>query len=72
MKLKFKLQPYQSNAVKSVVDCFEGQVSYDTQYRIDPGVSKKSLTQVSESHSLGHATDRFQECRYTTERQTAY
>ena len=53
MKLKFKLQPYQSNAVKSVVDCFEGQVSYDTQYRIDPGVSKKSLTQVSESHSLG-------------------
>ena len=52
MKLKFKLQPYQSNAVKSVVDCFEGQVSYDTQYRIDPGVSKKPLAQVSESHGL--------------------
>ena len=53
MKLKFKIQSYQTNAVKSVVDCFEGQVSYDTQYRINPGVSKKPLSRVSEPHSLG-------------------
>ena len=25
MKLKFKVQPYQTSAVKSVVDCFAGQ-----------------------------------------------
>jgi type III restriction enzyme len=42
MKLKFKVQPYQTNAVESVVDCFAGQV--DTSgivYRIDPGVGKR-------------------------------
>lgn len=38
MKLKFKVQPYQTQAVDSVVDCFAGQplVSGIT-YRIDPG-----------------------------------
>src|SRR5262245_17677566 len=38
MKLKFKVQPYQTSAVESVVDCFAGQplVSGAT-YRIDPG-----------------------------------
>ena len=25
MKIKFKVQPYQTNAVDSVVDCFAGQ-----------------------------------------------
>jgi type III restriction enzyme len=38
MKLKFKLQPYQTNAVDSVVDCFAGQLRNDgIRYRIDPG-----------------------------------
>ncbi|MEQ1403597.1 DEAD/DEAH box helicase family protein [Neorhizobium sp. Rsf11] len=38
MKLKFKVQPYQTNAVEAVVDCFEGQVKSDAlSYRIDPG-----------------------------------
>jgi len=38
MKLKFKVQPYQTQAVDSVVECFAGQplVSGIT-YRIDPG-----------------------------------
>lgn len=38
MKLKFKVQPYQTAAVDSVVDCFQGQL-YDSglSYRIDPG-----------------------------------
>ena len=39
MKLKFKVQPYQTNAVNDVVDCFEGQVpALPLSYRIDPGV----------------------------------
>ncbi len=38
MKLKFKIQSYQTNAVDSVVDCFAGQpLVSGTSYRIDPG-----------------------------------
>ena len=38
MKLKFKVQPYQTNAVESVVDCFAGQpMTAGLTYRIDPG-----------------------------------
>ncbi|WP_424139907.1 type III restriction-modification system endonuclease [Roseomonas chloroacetimidivorans] len=38
MKLKFKVQPYQTEAVKAVVDCFAGQpMSNGITYRIDPG-----------------------------------
>ncbi len=38
MKLKFKSQAYQTNAVESVVDCFAGQVNTaGIQYRLDPG-----------------------------------
>ena len=38
MKLKFKVQPYQTNAVDAVVDCFAGQPkSSGLNYRIDPG-----------------------------------
>ena len=38
MKLKFKVQPYQTNAVNDVVDCFAGQpVTSGMTYRIDPG-----------------------------------
>ena len=38
MKLKFKVQPYQTNAVESVVDCFAGQPNVSgITYRIDPG-----------------------------------
>ena len=38
MKLKFKQQGYQTDAVKAVVDCFAGQPkSRGLQYAIDPG-----------------------------------
>ncbi|WP_411817375.1 type III restriction-modification system endonuclease [Hyphococcus sp. DH-69] len=41
MKLKFKVQPYQTAAVEAVVDCFEGQPKADPlRYRIDPGRQK--------------------------------
>ena len=38
MKLKFKVHPYQTQAVTAVVDCFAGQpISNGITYRIDPG-----------------------------------
>ena len=38
MKLRFKVQPYQTNAVNDVVDCFVGQPMISSlAYRIDPG-----------------------------------
>lgn len=46
MKIQFKVQPYQTSAVESVVDCFAGQVNTSgIAYRIDPGVNKKLLAQ---------------------------
>ena len=42
MKLKFKVQPYQTNAVESVVDCFAGQpLITGATYRIDPGAQQQ-------------------------------
>ena len=42
MKLKFKVQPYQTTAVESVIDCFAGQVnSAGVTYRVDPGRGKQ-------------------------------
>ena len=41
MKLKFKLQAYQTQAVEAVVDCFKGQPqTTGIQYRADPGIAK--------------------------------
>lgn len=38
MKIKFKKQTFQTNAVESVTDCFAGQaLSTGIQFRIDPG-----------------------------------
>ena len=38
MKLQFKKQAYQTNAVNAVVDCFRGQPNESSvQYRVDPG-----------------------------------
>jgi len=41
MKLKFKKQAYQTDAVEAVVDCFSGQPTGNgIRYRIDPGRSE--------------------------------
>jgi type III restriction enzyme len=38
MKFRFKVQPYQTDAVEAVVDCFAGQpMTGGITYRIDPG-----------------------------------
>ena len=43
MKLKFKVQPYQTNAVESVVDCFGGQPKgAGVTYRLNPGQKAQS------------------------------
>ncbi|MFE5644181.1 type III restriction-modification system endonuclease [Rhodococcus sp. NPDC056516] len=43
MKLQFKIQQYQTDAVDAVVDCFAGQPrDKGVSYRIDPGVQAKS------------------------------
>ena len=42
MKLKFKKQAYQTNAVEAVANCFVGQhQTSEIKYRIDPGLVKK-------------------------------
>ena len=53
MKLKFKVQPYQTQAVTAVVDCFAGQpMSNGITYRIDPGrkATRNRSRSVSESN----------------------
>lgn len=43
MKLQFKVQGYQTEAVDAVIDCFAGQPKHDgISYRIDPGVKSRS------------------------------
>lgn len=43
MKLKFKVQDYQTNAVDAVVDCFAGQPFHSgISYRMDPGSKKQA------------------------------
>jgi type III restriction enzyme len=56
MKLKFKKQQYQTNAVESVADCFAGQPnSTGIKYRIDPG---KVATGVPQQRTI-HEEDGF-------------
>ena len=44
MKLKFKQQNYQTQAVEAVVDCFKGQPNTaEIGYRIDPGTPAEDL-----------------------------
>ncbi len=56
MKLKFKKQPFQTDAVNAVADCFLGQPKTEgVTYRIDPGkggdTSKKGHTQLRLDYS---------------------
>ena len=45
MKLKFKQQAFQTEAVKAVVDCFSGQPkSSGHKYALDPGLVEVGST----------------------------
>jgi type III restriction enzyme len=49
MKLKFKVQAFQTRAVESVVNCFKGQPNTaGLGYRIDPGLAKAKQTELFE------------------------
>ena len=51
MKLKFKRQVYQTNAVESVADCFIGQPNNTgIKYRIDPGKVAAGMAQQQSFH----------------------
>jgi len=51
MKLKFKKQKFQTNAVKAVADCFIGQSKKDgIKYRIDPGKTVQKKTTAPKAH----------------------
>jgi len=57
MKLKFKVQPFQTSAVESVVDCFAGQVNTSgIVYRIDPGVVALQAKQQALAYEPEHST----------------
>ena len=58
MKLKFKLQPYQTEAVNSVVDCFFNQSNVSgISYRIDPGKGVMPLENLGFKNSELRLTD---------------
>ena len=45
MKFRFKVQPFQTEAVEAVADCFQGQpLDSGLRYRIDPGTVKQGQT----------------------------
>ena len=44
MKIKYKIQKFQTEAVESVVDCFKGQPNIQDTYRPDPGVVKENTS----------------------------
>ncbi len=81
MKLQFKLQQYQTDAVDAVVDCFAGQPKLDgTSYRIDPGqvsdASQVALDLGTHSHSglrngeIKLSSDRLMENLQTVQRRS--
>lgn len=59
MKLKFKKQDYQTEAVNSIADCFAGQPpTGGVKYRIDPGKSDK-MTLLQSIEESGFANENF-------------
>ncbi len=46
MKLKFKVQAYQTHAVEAVVNCFAGQIKQSpARYQLDPGLGQDAAGQ---------------------------
>lgn len=54
MKLQFKIQKFQTDAVDSVIDCFNGQpLLISESYRIDPGKNETGAQPMYEEDSVG-------------------
>ena len=57
MKLKFKVQSYQTDAVEAVVDCFAGQpLVGGLRYRIDPGQTRQE-DMLKDKHEYGYKNE---------------
>lgn len=55
MKLHFKIQQFQTDAVNAIVDCFAGQPKFDgVSYRIDPGRRPEADQQALELREASH------------------
>nr|MDA8212322.1 DEAD/DEAH box helicase family protein [Clostridia bacterium] len=57
MKLKFKHQQFQANAVNAVVECFEGQPNDISRYTLDRGIRPQPAQMEIESFSNRYAED---------------
>ena len=56
MKLKFKIQSYQTDAVNALADCFKGQTPKSSQsYRMDPGASQVNQDDLIELDAFKNA-----------------
>lgn len=55
MKLRFKQQQYQTDAVQAVVDVFQGQSRNEPRYQIDPGQRHQSVLTLNSDLGFGNA-----------------
>jgi len=56
MKFQFKVQQYQTDAVDSVVEVFEGQPKHDgISYRVDPGKPQAGMAPLYSDSGLRNA-----------------
>lgn len=56
MKLKFKHQQFQTDAVQCVVDCFDGQPSAVSRFTLDPRIplAHEQMMWETQAHSISH------------------
>ncbi|MFD1127637.1 type III restriction-modification system endonuclease [Paenibacillus provencensis] len=57
MKIKFKHQQFQQDAVKSIIDVFQGQPNESSRFTLDKGRRQKSVEQVDLFQGMGSEID---------------
>ncbi|MDC3418616.1 type III restriction-modification system endonuclease [Aquibacillus salsiterrae] len=66
MKIKFKQQPFQQNAVKSIAACFEGQPNEQSRFTLDKGKRQKheqfkfDFRSIKEIENIGFKNNKIQ------------
>ena len=64
MKLKFKHQPYQEEAVNAVIECFNDQQRHEgILYRVDPGAQSKGQMDIFDESGFKNADYDIDEAR---------